>query len=443
MDRWTSWLKSVFEPPSSAGSMLSQPAWSRPALLRAQAAGDLISIGDDWKSWSGPAQTVPQTEGPQQDWTTWLFLGGRGAGKTRAGAEWLSRQALKGTHLALVGPTLHDVREVMIEGPSGLRAIAPKHRRPTFHPSRRRLEWLNGATATTFSAEDPESLRGPQFHGAWADEFCAWAKPAETLAMLRLGLRLGDAPRLMMTTTPKPSAALKAVIAEATTVTTRAATNENAHNLSRGFLAGLRSRYGETRLEAQEVEGLILDDVGGLWTLEMLARSRGQRPDRFDTVVIGLDPPVTSHGDACGIVVVGRAEGRAYVLADASVERKSPMQWAGAVARTVETHAADWVVAETNQGGEMIAEMLRIAGCRASVKPVHARLSKTMRAEPVAGLYEQGRVTHCGTFDRLEEEMMALGTDQPGHSPDRADALVWAIHHLMLGKSAGPRLRAL
>jgi phage terminase large subunit-like protein len=288
-------------------------------------------IAQDWNGWAGSAQKPPQRAG--SDWATWLFLGGRGAGKTRAGAEWLARQALPGRTLALIGPTLHDVREVMIEGPSGLKAIAPAHRRPIYRASRRRLEWPNGATAMVFSAEDPESLRGPQFHGAWADEFCAWRKPGDVLAMLRLGLRLGDDPRLVVTTTPKPGLALKALIAEATTVLTRATTAENGANLSRGFLSGLRSLYGQTRLEAQELEGQILDDVGGLWTLETIEGCRGARPALLETVVVGLDPPITSHGDACGIVVVGRAEGRAYVLADRSVRGRSPIEWARATAR--------------------------------------------------------------------------------------------------------------
>jgi phage terminase large subunit-like protein len=409
---------SVFATSSWAGWMLLQPRWSRKAWVLVPRADDLSRIGRDWNSWRNPAQKTPDG-----DWTTWLFLGGRGAGKTRAGAEWLTRRARKGARLALVGPTLHDVREVMIEGPSGLRAVAAPGDRPVYHSSRRLLEWPNGALAFAFSAEDFNA--------------------AEVLAMLRLGLRLGDDPRLMVTTTPKPSAALKALIAEPGTELTRAATATNAVNLSKGFLTGLSALYRGTRLEAQEVEGLILDDAGGLWSLETLNRSRGSAPQRLDTVVIGVDPPATSHGDACGIVVAGRAGETAYVLADRSVRNASPLTWAEAVAGAARAFRADRVVVETNQGGEMVGQMLKFAGCAAPVTPVFAKVSKAARAEPVAMLYEQGRVIHCGVFTALEEEMMALGATGGGASPDRADALVWAISQLMLGHGAGPRLTRL
>jgi len=429
---------SIFATSSWPGWMLSQPRWSWKAWTDVPRADDLGRIERDWNGWRGPAQTPPES-----GWTTWLFLGGRGAGKTRAGAEWLNARAVKGARLALVGPTLHDVREVMIEGPSGLRAVAAPGDRPTYHSSRRLLIWPSGARAFAFSAEDPESLRGPQFHGAWADEFCAWRNPGDVLAMLRLGLRLGDDPRLMVTTTPKPSKALKALIAEADTKVTRAGTAANAANLSTGFLAGLRGRYGQTRLEAQEIEGRVLDDAGGLWSLEMLNACRGPAPEQFDRVVVGVDPPATSHGDACGIVVAGRLDDRAYVLADLSAKQASPLEWAEAVTAAARTFGADRVIVETNQGGEMVGQMLAFAGCKATVVPVFARTSKTARAEPVALLYEKGRVTHCGAFEALEDEMMALGSGSAGASPDRADALVWAISHLMQDRGEGPRIRRL
>ena len=429
---------SVFATSSWPAWMLSQPRWSRKAWALVPRAGDLSRIERDWSGWRSPAQTLPKG-----DWTTWLFLGGRGAGKTRAGAEWLTRRAVKGARLALIGPTLHDVREVMIEGPSGLKAVAAPGDRPVYQSSRRLLEWPNGARAFAFSAEDPESLRGPQFHAAWADEFCAWRKSGEVLAMVRLGLRLGDDPRLMVTTTPKPSTALKVLIAEPGTKVTRAGTAANAVNLSKGFLSSLRDHYGQTRLEAQEIEGRILDDAGGLWSLETLNQSRGAAPEQFDKVVIGVDPPATSHGDACGIVVVGRSGETAYVLADLSVKQASPLKWAEAVAAAGRDFCADRVIVETNQGGEMVGQMLKFAGCAAAVTPVFARTSKTARAEPVALLYEKGRVIHCGSFYALEEEMMALGSGNAGSSPDRADALVWAVSHLMQSHGDGPRLRRL
>ena len=395
-------------------------------------------IETDWAGWSHRAQRPPES-----DWATWLFLGGRGAGKTRAGAEWLTRQAMRGARLALVGPTLHDVREVMIEGPSGLRGIAPWSRRPVYQISRRRLVWPNGAVAHAFSAEDPESLRGPQFHAAWADEFCAWKRPGEALAMLRLGMRLGADPRLVITTTPKPMPALTRLLAEPSTVSTHAPTRINARNLSRGFLAGLESLYGGTRLAAQELDGLILGPGEALWTQDLLDRCRGGTPRNFRKVVVGLDPTTTAEGDSCGIVVVGLAEGKAWVLADESVSGKRPRDWAHAVARTVARHEADWVIAETNQGGQMVEDLLKVAKCGARIRPVFATRSKRARAEPVALLYDQGRVIHCGYFARLEDELMGLGLGTGEASPDRADALIWAVSHLLLNTRDSPSIRSL
>ncbi|MGA0546064.1 DNA-packaging protein [Brevundimonas sp. VNH65] len=397
----------------------------------------LSLIETDWRAWAHPCQ-IPD----DGDWGTWLFLGGRGAGKTRAGAEWLSGLAEPGRRLALVGPTLHDVREVMIEGPSGLKAIAPPDQRPAYEASRRRLVWPNGAVAQAFSAEEPDRLRGPQFHHAWADEFCAWKAPGETLASLRLGLRLGEAPRLAVTTTPRPIRDLRTLIDEAGTVVTRAGTAVNAANLSPAFLDGLKALYAGTRLEAQEIDGRVLEGDGALWSLEMLGRARGAAPDHLETVVVGVDPPATAGGDACGIVVVGRRGGTAYVLEDATVRGRSPIGWATAVAEIVARHQADWVIAEINQGGDMVMEVLRQARCGARTRGVRAHLAKQLRAEPVAALYEQGRVVHCGAFPELEEELMRMG-DGGRDSPDRADALVWAVTDLLLGRRGKPRLRRL
>lgn len=417
--------------------LVSLPHSSRKALIDALPADVLDLIETDWRGWAHPSQ-IPN----EGDWRTWLFLGGRGAGKTRAGAEWLTGMASPGRRLALVGPTLHDVREVMVEGPSGLRTIAPAHRRPVYEPSRRRLTWPNGATAQAFSAEDPDSLRGPQFHHAWGDEFCAWKRPGDVLAMLRLGLRLGDDPRLAVTTTPRPIPALRRLMDEAETIVTRAGATANAANLSPGFLKGLRALYGGTRLEAQEIDGRILENDGGLWTLEMLGRARGAAPEHLETVVVGVDPPATSGGAACGVVAVGRRGGTAYVLEDATVRGCSPIGWARVVAEVVARHEADWVIAETNQGGDMVLQVLAAAKCGARTRGVRAHLAKQLRAEPVAALYEQGRVVHCGGFPELEEELMRMG-EGGGPSPDRADALVWAVTDLLLGRRSRPRIRPL
>ena len=379
------------------------------------------------------------------DWRTWLLLGGRGSGKTFAGAFWISELARRGDlTMALVGPALHDVREVMVEGPSGLKAVANRDHRPRWEAGRKRLVWKSGATAYAFSAEDPDSLRGPQFHAAWADEFCAWRNPEAVLSNLRFGLRLGDDPQLAVTTTPRPIAALRRLMAERGTIVQRGATSVNAENLSPGFIEHLRGLYGGTRLEAQELDGLVVETEGALFRIEDLKRARGARPARLDRIVVAVDPPASAHGDACGIVVVGRRDETAYVLADGTVRGCSPLGWARAAARAVKDHAANRVVAEANQGGEMVRTLLAQAGCDVQIQLVHAGRSKRARAEPVAALYEQGRVVHCGDFPALEEEMMALDGTGGGSSPDRADALVWAVTDLLLDRRGpGPRISRL
>lgn len=373
-----------------------------------------------------------------------MLLGGRGSGKTFAGAYWLAGEALKGKRrLALIGPTLHDVREVMVEGPSGVLALWRGEEPARWEASRRRVVFPGGSFAYAFSAEDPDSLRGPQFHAAWADELCAWRRPEDVLAILRMGLRLGGRPRLTVTTTPRPIAALRRLLAQPALVREVAPTAANAANLSPGFLEDLRAIYGGTRLEAQELEGRIVETDGALFRMEDLRRARAARPARLDRIVVAVDPPATAHGNACGVVVAGRLGDVAFVLEDATVRGRTPGGWAAHVAETARRVGAHRVVAEANQGGEMVRTILVQAGCALEVRLVHASRSKAVRAEPVAALYEQGRVRHCGAFPALEEEMLALGEDG-GPSPDRADALVWAIHELMLKpRGEGPRVRAL
>ena len=425
-------LREVGKAPAGDPTRLTlAPPETAAALLEAQA----LSLR--------PAQTPPDGA-----WSTWLFLGGRGAGKTLAGSAWLAGAADRVGRLALVGATLHDVREVMIGGPSGLMAL-PRWvggERPVYEPSRRRLRFPNGAEAWVFSAEDPDSLRGPQFEAAWADEFCAWARPEETLAMLRLGLRLGDDPRLVVTTTPRPMAALRALKAEAACVATHAPTRDNADHLAPGFLDGLTALYGGTRREAQEMEGLIVEAEGGLFRAEDLARARvAERPARFDRIVVAVDPSTTAGGDACGIVAAGRLGDVAYVLADRSMRGLSPAAWARRAIATMDAVGAGVIVAEVNQGGEMVVQTLRTARPDVRVRQVRATQGKRLRAEPVAALYEQGRVRHLGTFRELEEELMAVGGPDDGRlSLDRADALVWAVTDLLLTpRGWGPSFRVL
>jgi phage terminase large subunit-like protein len=368
----------------------------------------------------------------------------------------VAERARTAGRIALVGGTIHDVREVMVEGPSGIRALPrydaperPEWGRPTYEPTRRRLLWPNGAVGYAFSAEDPESLRGPQHGAAWADELCVWKAPEETLALLRMGLRLGDDPRLVVTTTPKPTAALRRLRAEAGCRETHAPTADNAANLPPAFLAGLTALYGGTRRAAQELDGLLVESEGALWRAEDLLRCRGAAPaEGFERVVVGVDPPGSASGDACGIVAAGRRGERAWVLADRTAAGLSPLGWARRVAAAAEDFGAAEVVAEKNQGGEMVRTVLAGAGVGCRITLVHAAVGKRARAEPVAALYEQGRVTHCGAWPQLEEEMMGLGEEggTSGASPDRADALVWALTALMLEGGparAEPRIRVL
>ncbi|MFT4912594.1 MAG: phage terminase large subunit-like protein [Brevundimonas sp.] len=461
---------------------------------------------------------------PGGDWTTWLFLGGRGAGKTRAGAEWvwgeaarLARTVGAAGRIALVAPTLHDARAVMVEGPSGVLNL-PFRSGARFEPSLRRVVFPGGVLGLIFSAREPERLRGPQFHAAWGDEFCAWAYGVETLAMLRLGLRLsagdgeripvgprsqgsalstrrglaasphahgdeesgraqapsdrvarGSPPRLMLTSTPKPGRLLRGVLDEPGLVRTDAATATNAAHLAPGFLAAMLDLYGGTRRAAQELDGRVLEVEGALFTNADLVRARilggGYRPSGylspaieavladpvvppFDQVVVAVDPPAGPLSgrarDACGIVVAGRAGDRVLVLADRTVRGLSPEGWAGRVRAAVEAFGAHRVVVETNQGGAMAGAVLRAAGLTVPIRRVHAVLGKAARAEPVAALYEQGRVAHAAGLEPLEEELCGLGGEGGGRaSPDRADALVWAVTDLLLQRRDGPWVRAL
>jgi phage terminase large subunit-like protein len=417
------------------------PRAAPPPLLAPPDPAQVV-VGDDGaveSAWAEIARAAQRP--PERAWSTWLFQGGRGAGKTRAGAEWLSGQAeaTPGGVFALVGPTMHDVREVMIDGDSGLRNL-PGRERPIYEQVRKRLTWKNGATAFAFSAEEPERLRGPQFEAAWADEFCIWPKPAQTLVNLRLALRRGGHPRLVITTTPKPIAALRALRAEPSCVITQAATAENAAYLAENFLSSMMELYGGTRLAAQELEGLLVEGEGALFSADMLAAARGARAESFDSVMVGVDPPAATGGSGCGIVVAARAGKRFYVLADCSASGLSPLGWASRAAEAAVNYRAHAIVAEANQGGHMVRAPLAQANAPCAIRLVHARHGKRARAEPVAALYEQGRVTHCGAFPALQEELMALGAAEG--SFDRADALVWALTAL-LEAGDGPRLRLL
>lgn len=392
-------------------------------------------------------------------WTIWLMLGGRGAGKTRLGAEWVRALAngiapyadQRHLNIALVGETEHDVREVMIEGPSGVLAVSPRYQRPQWMPSRRRLEWPNGAVASAFSAEDPEQLRGPQFDAAWCDEFAKWRHVDATFDMLQFGLRLGRRPRQLITTTPRPIALIKRLLADPRTAVTRAATQANAAYLSPAFLDEVIARYAGTRLGRQEIDGEIIEDrVDALWTRALIEASRVRIAPPLLRIVVGIDPPGSARpgADACGIVAAGIAEDeRIYVLEDATVQGLSPAGWATKAVALYRRLKADAIVAEINMGGDMVRAVLQQIDATIPLRTVRATRGKWLRAEPVAMMYQQGKVKHVDPPPTaLEDQMCDFGMSglSSGASPDRLDALVWAVTELVArGAWVGPRVRML
>jgi len=400
---------------------------------------------------------LPHQLPPEGDWKTWVIMGGRGAGKTRAGSEWVRAQVEGPTpeapgraqRVALVSETFDQARDVMVFGESGILACSPPDRRPVWEAGRRRLVWPNGATAQLYSAHEPEALRGPQFDAAWVDELAKWKKAEETWDMLQFALRLGQHPQQVVTTTPKNVAVLKRILGNASTVTTHAPTEANRAYLAESFLAEVEARYAGTRLGRQELEGLLLEDVeGALWTTSMLERCRVEAAPRLSRIVVAVDPAVSSGAasDECGIVVAGVVsegpvtEWRAYVLEDASV-RGGPLDWARAAVAAMQRHGAERLVAEVNQGGDLVESVIRQVDPLVPFRALRAGRGKGLRAEPVAALYEQGRVHHLRGLGALEDQMCRMsvaGYDGRG-SPDRLDALVWAIHELVIEPAASWR----
>jgi len=391
----------------------------------------------DWPIWARDEQLPPPG-----DWVTWLLLGGRGAGKTRAGAEWVRALAAQGIGpIALVGETITEAIAVMVLGESGLLAVTPPAERPKL--SGAALHWPNGVVGTILGAADPERFRGPQFAAAWCDEVAKWPNAEAAWDMLQFGLRLGAQPRQMATTTPRPTKLLKRLLADPQTVVTRMTTAENRKHLATSFLSAVVARYRGTVLGRQELEGELIEDLpGALWTRDMFRRWNGGATAR---VVVAVDPPATStaHSDGCGIVVAGRTEAGAAVLRDLTLRPAAPLQWAGRAVEAFHAHKADCIVAEANQGGDMVKAVLAQVDANVPVRLVHATRGKWVRAEPVAALYAQGRVAHAAGLSALEDEMCSFGVDgmAEGHSPDRVDALVWAVTELMLRDA--PRVRGL
>ncbi len=405
-----------------------------PRSLASQLADTLDDGG--WRAKARPEQLPPQGS----EWNGWLFVGGRGAGKTRTGAEWVCECVELGEakRIALIAPTSHDARHVMVEGESGIVTVAPAWNRPVYEPSRRRLSWKNGAEAYTFSSEEADRLRGPQFDLAWADELAAWTEPQACWDMLQFGLRLGRHPRWLATTTPRPIKLLKDLLARSDVVVSRATTFANEANLARTFLEAVKERYQGTRLGRQELDAEMLEDIAGaLWQRAWLDAQRVDKVSELKRIVVAIDPAVsTSEGaDETGIVVAGKAaDGRLYVLEDVS-GRYGPDEWARRAVNAYRRWKADRIIGEKNNGGDMIETVIRSVDKAVPFRAVHASRGKVTRAEPISALYEQGKVFHVGTgLAILEDQMCAFTSDfdrgRAGYSPDRVDALVWALTEL-------------
>lgn len=432
--------------PSPAELLASLPAQKRTREIAKLTEAEREALLYHWEFWARPEQLAPDGK-----WSTWLVLAGRGWGKTRTAAEWVRSVVCGDTPLgkgkygriAIVCETAADCRDVAVEGESGLIAIHPKAFRPIYEPSKRRLTWPNGALATLYSAEDPDQLRGPQHDAAWADELAKWQYAQETWDMLQFGLRLGDDPRQVITTTPRPIPILKALPKEPGTVVTRGITSDNYSNLPKKFLDKVIARYKGTRLGRQELGGEILDDVpGALWTRRGLDETRLGKSSRLpdmQRVVVAIDPKAADpgkqmpdEGSATGIICAGLGvDGRGYVFADLTC-RLGPVGWARRAISAFDMYEADAVVAEVNQGGAMVEAVLRAERPTLPVIQVHASRGKVTRAEPVAALYEQGRISHVGAFPELEDHMVLFTPNgiESSITADDVDALVWAFTEL-------------
>jgi phage terminase large subunit-like protein len=434
--------------------------YPHPDNLRAALAAETVESHEQlffyWPNFARPDQLPPELTRHGTPWHTWLLLGGRGSGKTRAGAEWVRAQALGPPHshrvarrIALVGETIAQVRSVMIEGVSGLLSVHAYRERPALAPASNQLVWPNGAIAQLFAADSPDSLRGPQFDSAWCDELCKWRRPDEAWDNLQFALRLGSLPQCVVTTTPRAIPLLKRIMEDHATVIGRSRTADNAKYLAPSFLAEMQRRYGGTPIGEQELEGQIVEErMGGLWKRSWFSANRlAGRPD-LQRIVVAVDPPVTSSAgsDSCGIIVAGKGvDGRAYVIGDRTIQGRDPATWAKAAVAAYHDYQADSIVVETNQGGDLVVQTFKGIDTSVPVKKVHASRGKWLRAEPVAALYSEGRVAHVGDYPELERQMCDFAADglSNGKSPDRLDALVWAITELMLVATRRPGIRQL
>ena len=421
--------------------MLPPPERAKALAAIAPTAVELAALEYEWRRfWARPKQVAPSWR-----WSTWLVLAGRGFGKTRTGAEWCREVAESGRckRLHLVARTAADVRDVLVGGESGILAISPPWFRPRWEPSKRLLTWPNGAIALTYSADEPDQLRGPQCDGAWADELAAWRYP-DAWDQLQFGLRLGSDPQCVVTTTPRPTPIIRALVDDATTAVTRGSTYENRGNLAPAFVQKILSKYEGTRLGRQELLAEILDDApGALWKRDDIERARVKAaPQRgFRRVVVAVDPAasVSEDSDETGIVVVGLGfDGHAYVLDDAS-GKYTPSEWARQVCRLYREWGADAVIGEVNNGGDMVGAVVHTEDKTVRFVPVRASRGKQTRAEPIAALYEQGKVHHVGLFAELEDQFCIWDPLVAKKSPDRLDAAVWGLTEFLPALTRGPQ----
>ncbi len=435
-----------------AASIASLPRDELEALIDGLSPNAQAALPYLFEVWGHGGHQLP----PRQDWSTWLILGGRGAGKTRAGAEWLRSQVEGATPLSpgrrrkicLIAETIDQAVEVMIRGESGILACTPSDRTPHYHASRKMLIWPNGAEAQVFSASNPESLRGPQFDCAWADELGKWKRAKAAWDMLQMGLRLGERPQTVVTTTPRANAVLEALLETESCAVTSAPTKANSANLANSFLKEVYETYGGSAQGRQELDGeFVLDRPGALWTRRMIDAVRVKTAPEMQRIVVAVDPPSVSgaSADECGIIVMGQGhDGAAYVLADRSSQGETPARWAARAVAAYDEFQADRIIAEVNQGGELVEGMIRQVAPEASYASVRATRGKKMRAEPVSALYERGMIRHLGVFPTLEDQMCDFGAEgDASGSPDRVDALVWAATDLMLARRSTARVRIL
>lgn len=409
----------------SASWLQSQPQAAKDKFLASLSPSEVLHLQYDWDFWARDKQTLPS-----QPFFIWLILAGRGFGKTRTGAETVRKWVRTNKYVNLIGATADDARDIMIEGESGILAICPNDERPQYVASKRRLEWPNGAISLIFTADEPERLRGKQHYRIWADELASWRYP-EAWDQAMMGLRLGDNPQGIVTSTPKPTKLILDLVNDPKNVVTTGTTYENRANLAQGFFDYVIKKYEGTRLGLQELEAkLLTDNPGALWKREQIDSNRVTNYPDLTRVVVGVDPTASAGGDEAGIVTAGMSGSDYFTLSDDS-RQGSPQEWASAAVAAYHRHKADCIVAEKNNGGDMVEAVIKQVDPNVNVKLVWASRGKVTRAEPIAAIAEQGRDHHVGYFPQLEDELCMW---IPGEaSPNRLDAKVWALTELSGG----------